>query len=413
MNCLAQNGIATTVEEQLAALDTLGGLDALGSPKTDNMYHAGWAWAGSTPFHHTKLVASHFGGTRNPMAISWPRRIAPDGAMRGQFHHVNDIAPTIYEILGITAPDVVDGHRQKPLDGTSLAYTFDHGDAPGRKPLQYFENAASRGIYSDGWYACAFGPFVPWDTAGTTARMAAWNADTEPWELYYLPEDFSQARDLAAEQPAKLAELKDLFREVSRDNLVWPIGAGLWLRTHPEDRIASPYTRWRFDPSCTRMPEFTAPGLGRQDSRVRISLTMADNASGVLYALGGFSGGLTLFLDGGYLVYEYNMLIVDRYQARSAAPIPAGEHTITVSTTFDSATPMGPAAVTLAVDGTEVAAVAVARTVPTAFTASETFGVGVDLGSPVSPDYFDRRPFRFDGTIEYVDVEVFPPGQSC
>jgi arylsulfatase A-like enzyme len=409
---LAQNGIPTTVDDQLVALETLGGLAALGSPKTDNMYHAGWAWAGNTPFHHTKLVASHFGGTRNPMAICWPRRITPDGAVRGQFHHVNDITPTIYEILGITAPEVADGHEQKPLDGTSLAYTFDNADEPGRKSVQYFENAASRGIYRDGWYACAFGPFIPWDTAGTAKRMAAWNAETEPWELYYLPEDFSQANDLAAQQPDKLAELKDLFKEVSRDNLVWPVGAGLWLRTHPEDRISSPYTRWRFDTSCTRMPEFTAPGLGRQDSRVDIALAMADNASGVLYALGGFSGGLTLFLDAGFLVYEYNMLIVDRYQARSAAPIPGGSHVITVTTVFDSPAPMSPAMVTLAVDGVEVAKVAVARTVPAAFTASETLGVGVDLGSPVSPDYFDRRPFRFTGSIEYVDVEVFPPGKS-
>ena len=346
------------------------------------------------------------------MAISWPRRITPDAAVRGQFHHVNDIAPTIYEILGITAPEVVDGHEQKPLDGTSLAYTFDHADEPGRKSVQYFENSASRGIYQDGWYACAFGPFVPWDTASTAQRMAAWNAETEPWELYYLPEDFSQANDLAAAQPEKLAELKDLFKEVSRDNLVWPVGAGLWLRAHPEDRISSPYTRWRFDTACTRMPEFTAPGLGRQDSRVEIALTMPDNASGVLYALGGFSGGLTLFMDAGYLVYEYNMLIIDRYQARSAAPIPGGSHVITVTTAFDSPAPAGPAMVTLAVDGAEVGKVAVARTVPAAFTASETFGVGVDLGSPVSPDYFDRRPFRFTGSIDYVDVEVFPPGTS-
>jgi len=408
---LAQNGIPTTVEDQLAVLDTLGGLDALGSPKTENMYHAGWAWAGSTPFHHTKLVASHFGGTRNPMAISCPR-ITPDAVMRGQFHHVNDIVPTIYDLLGITAPEVVDGHEQKPLDGISLAYTFDHANEAGRKSVQYFENAASRGIYADGWYACAFGPFVPWDTASTAARMAAWNAETEPWELYYLPDDFSQANDLAADNPEKLAELKELFKEVSRDNLVWPIGAGLWLRTHPEDRIASPYTRWRFDTSCIRMPEFTAPGLGRQDSRVEVAATMPDNSCGVLYALGGFSGGLTLFMDEGHLVYEYNMMIVDRYQARSAAPIPAGPHVITVTTKFDSPAPMGPATVTLTVDGTDVASVAVARSVPAAFTASETFGVGVDLGSPVSPDYFDRRPFRFAGTIDYVDVEVFPPGTS-
>lgn len=409
---LAQNNIPVTVDEQLAALERLGGLAALGTPKTDNMYHAGWAWAGSTPFHHTKLVASHFGGTRNPMAVSWPRRITPDGAMRNQFHHVNDIVPTIYEILGIPHPDVVDGHQQKPMDGTSLVYTFDNPDEATHKDVQYFENSASRGIYSDGWFACAFGPFVPWDTPGTAQRLAAWDASTEPWELYHLDEDFSQANDLAAVHPDKLEDMKALFKEVSKDNLVWPIGAGLWLRIHPEDRVASPYTKWRFDGSCTRMPEFTAPGLGRQDSHVTVALTVPELASGVLYALGGFSGGLTLFMDAGFLVYEYNMLIIDRFQARSAAPIGSGEHVITVDTTFASPQPMAPATVALGVDGDEVATVVVARTVPAAFTASETFGVGVDLGSPVSPDYFDRRPFPFTGAIASVDVEVFPPGSG-
>ncbi|WP_205850437.1 arylsulfatase [Mycolicibacterium sp. CR10] len=409
---LAQNNIPVTVDEQLAALEQLGGLAALGTPKTDNMYHAGWAWAGSTPFHHTKLVASHFGGTRNPMAVSWPRRITPDAAMRNQFHHVNDIVPTIYEILGIPHPEVVDGHQQKPMDGTSLVYTFDNPDEATHKDVQYFENSASRGIYSDGWFACAFGPFVPWDTPGTAQRLAAWDANTEPWELYHLDEDFSQANDLAAVHPDKLEDMKALFKEVSKDNLVWPIGAGLWLRIHPEDRVASPYTKWRFDGSCTRMPEFTAPGLGRQDSHVTVALTVPESASGVLYALGGFSGGLTLFVDAGFLVYEYNMLIIDRFQARSAAPIGSGEHVITVDTTFASPQPMAPATVALGVDGVEVATVVVARTVPAAFTASETFGVGVDLGSPVSPDYFDRRPFPFTGAIASVDVEVFPPGSG-
>jgi arylsulfatase len=160
------------------------------------------------------------------------------------------------------------------------------------------------------------------------------------------------------------------------------------------------------------MPEFTAPGLGRQNSNVEIALTAPEAASGVLYALGGFSGGLTLFMDAGFLVYEYNMMVIDRFQARSAAPIPPGEHVITVDTKFESQQVMAPAMVTLGVDGIEVGKVAVARTVPVAFTASETFGVGVDLGSPVSPDYFDRRPFRFDGTIDSVAVEVFAAGSN-
>jgi arylsulfatase len=154
------------------------------------------------------------------------------------------------------------------------------------------------------------------------------------------------------------------------------------------------------------MPEFTAPGLGRQNSHVEIRLTVPENASGVLYALGGFSGGLTLFMDKGELVYEYNMMIIERYQARSGTKIAPGERTIVVDTVFDSAKQFAPATVTLSVDGAEVGKVVVARTVPAAFTASETFGVGVDLGSPVSPDYFDRRPFRFEGEIESVEVSV-------
>ncbi|MFM8401096.1 MAG: sulfatase-like hydrolase/transferase, partial [Pirellula sp.] len=137
---LAQNNIPNTIEDQLGALEKLGGIPALGSRETDNMYHAGWAWAGSTPFRSTKLVAAHFGGTRNPMVVSWPKGIKPDKALRNQFHHVNDIAPTLYEVLGIRAPVKVDGFDQDPIDGVSLAYTFEDAQAQGRKSTQYFEN---------------------------------------------------------------------------------------------------------------------------------------------------------------------------------------------------------------------------------------------------------------------------------
>ena len=172
----------------------LGGLDALGGPKIDNMYHAGWAWAGDTPFQHTKLVASHFGGTRNPMAISWPKRIKADKTPRPQFHHVNDIAPTIYEVLGIKPPKVVDGFKQDPIDGVSMVYTFADAEAPRRKTHQYFENNGSRGIYHDGWYACAFGPLVPWDTAGSAAKLKDWDANKDVWELYDLREGLLAGR---------------------------------------------------------------------------------------------------------------------------------------------------------------------------------------------------------------------------
>ena len=131
----------------------IGGLDAIGTHKTDNMYHAGWAWAGNTPLKSTKLVAAHFGGTRSPMAISWPAKIKPDSAPRAQFHHVNDIAPTLYELIGIKPPKVVNGYKQDQIDGISMAYTLGDAKAPTRKKVQYFENSGSRGIYKDGWFA--------------------------------------------------------------------------------------------------------------------------------------------------------------------------------------------------------------------------------------------------------------------
>jgi arylsulfatase len=399
---LAQNQIPNTVEQQRAVLETLGGLDALGGPKVDNMYHAGWAWAGSTPFHHTKLVASHFGGTRNPLAISWPARIKPDQTPRSQFHHVNDIAPTLYEVLGITPPKVVDGFPQDPIDGVSLAYTFADAKAPGRKPIQYFDNNGSRGIYRDGWYACTFGPLTPWLTV--SPGLATWDSSKDVWELYDLGTDFSQANDLAAKDPKRLEEMQALFLQEANANQVFPIGAGIWSRIHPEDRVKTPYTRWQFDATTTRMPEFTAPGLGRESNHVTVEADLGANASGVLYALGGASGGLALYLDQGELVYEYNMMIIERYTARSTSKLAPGKHRIEVDTTI--AKPGAPAEVVLTVDGTEVARTTVKRTVPAAFTASETFDVGVDLGSPVSLAYFERRPFRFDGTIGAVDVAL-------
>ena len=196
--------------------------------------------------------------------------------------------------------------------------------------------------------------------------------------------------------------MKALFLDEAKANQVFPIGAGIWLRLHPEDRIKTPYTRWQFDATTTRMPEFTAPGLGRESNHVSIDAELGPNASGVLYALGGASGGLTLYLDHGVLVYEYNMMIIERYSARSQEKLPAGKHRIEVDTTI--AKPGAPAQVVLSVDGQEVARTTVKRTVPAAFTASETFDVGTDLGSPVSLDYFERRPFAFDGVIDSVKV---------
>lgn len=424
---LAQNQISNTVDEQLQVLsDQFGttedpaGLSALGTAQTDNMYNAAWAWAGDAPFRYTKLIASHFGGTRNPLVISWPDGITPDSTPRSQFHHVNDIAPTIYDILGITPPETVYGFIQEPLDGTSMTYTFDDPTAPGQKQIQYFENNGSRGLYFDGWYACTFGPLTPWTTS-SGPELEDWDSRDDVWELYDLTTDFMQQNDLAAEQPEILEMMKQLFLQEAEDNLVFPIGGGLWTRIHPEDRIETPYTSWTFDTSTTRMPEFTAPGLGRESNTVTIDVTLNGDDSGVLYALGGASGGLTFFMQDGKLKYEYNMMLLDRYTAESDAIAP-GTHEIQVQTTIklsESADPEDPespdledlvADVAILVDGIEVDNTTVKRIVPAAFTASETFDVGMDLGSPVSLDYADDVPFPFTGTIDTVKVDLADSG---
>ena len=401
---LAQNQIPNTIGQQIKALDELGGLKALGSSQTDNMYHAGWAWAGDTPFRYTKLIASHFGGTRNPLVVSWPKKIKPDKAPRSQFYHVNDIPPTVYDILGIKPPKIVNGFAQDPIDGVSMAASFTNPNAPENKHIQYFDNNGSDGIYQDGWYACTFGPLIPWLNA--QPGLADWDSSKDVWELYDLTNDFSQMHDLAKKRPDKLAEMKKLFLAQAKDNKVFPIGAGIWLRIHPEDRIKTPYTSWAFDDTTTRMPEFTAPAVGNTSNTVTINLECGADASGVLYALGGAGGGLTCYMDKGQLVFEYNLMIIDRSIAKSSDKIAPGKHTVVVDTTLKAPKPGAPANIVLSVDGKEIARTTIKMTVPAAFTASETFDVGVDLGSPVSRDYFDRRPFKFSGKIEKVRVEL-------
>ncbi len=401
---LAQNQIPTTIEQQITALDKLGGLDALGSAKTDNMYHAGWAWAGSTAFKSTKLVAAHFGGTRNPMVISWPKRIKPSAIPRAHFLHVNDVVPTIYDILDIQAPQVVNGYVQDPIDGLSFVYTFDDAKAVSQKHTQFFDNNGSRGVYHDGWFASTFGPLKPWISA--QKGLAEWASNKDVWQLYDLRNDFSQAHDVAVQYPEKLAEMQQLFLQEVKDKKDFPIGSGIWLRIHPEDISKTGYTRWKFNQNTRRMPEFTAPGLGRQSNTVHIELETDLNASGVLYATGGSSGGLTLYMDQGKLVYEYNMMIIEQYSATSQNALSVGKHKIDVITVIEGNKSGAGGTVSLVVDGQEVGKATLKRSVPMLFTASETFDVGIDLGSPVSLNYESRRPFAFEGKIKSVIVEM-------
>jgi arylsulfatase A-like enzyme len=405
---LAQNGIPTTVQQHIDAMNALGGLDVLGSPKADNMYHAGWAWAGSTPYKATKLVASHFGGTRNPMSVRWPAKIKPDAAPRDQFHHVNDIVPTIYEILKITPPAFVNGIPQDSFDGTSMVYTFADAKAKGRKLTQYFEIMGSRAIYHDGWMASAFGPRTPW-VPGTPPGIREWTPDKDKWELYNLEQDWSQANDLADKMPAKLEDLKQMFLVEATKNKVLPIGGGLWIvALHPEMRISPPYKEWTFAGTMTRMPEFTAPKLGNTPNVVTIDAEVPADANGVLYALGAFSGGLTTYVKDGTLCYEYNLFEIQRTRIASPQKLPTGKVRIEIETVYSVRKPGGPLDVALKVNGAVVAKGHVPISAPLLFTANDCLDVGIDLGSPVSLEYFDRAPFAFNGKINEVKVKYLP-----
>ena len=400
---LSQNGIPTTVDMHIRALEEMGGLDVLGSPKVDNQYHAAWAWAGSTPYRGMKLLASHLGGTRNPMAVRWPAKIQPDSRPRTQFHHCNDIVPTIYDVIGITPPRVVNGVPQDPIDGVSLAYTFDQPDAPGRLLTQYFEIMGSRSIYHDGWMASAFGPRAPW-IPGAPPGITTWTPDQDQWELYHLDEDWSQANDLAADMPDKLAQMKETFAIEAAKNSVYPVGGGLFVLLNPQLRISTPYREWNFTSDIIRMPEFVAPALGNRANIVTIDADIPSDANGVLYALGGAGGGLTCYVEDGVLCYEYNCFIVMRTKIRADRHLPVGPAKIQIETVYAQARPGGPLNITMTVDGKEFASGTVPVSAPLLFSANDCLDIGVCHGGPVSLDYYDKAPFPFNGDIHNVNV---------
>lgn len=408
---LAQNSIPTTTKQHIEALNSIGGLDVLGSPKTDNMYHAGWAWAGNTPFKSTKLVASHFGGTRNPMAIRWPAKIKADAALRSQFLHVNDVVPTIYDLLDIKAPNVVNGHTQDPIDGTSFAATFADAGAAVDKKTQYFEIMGSCGIYHDGWFAGTFGPRIPWSPGVPEGvfdknKNFIWQPQDATWELYNIEDDWSQANDLASANPEKLQEMKDIFLvEIARNNGL-PVGGGLFVPVvRPDLRLAPPYREWTFASGVSRMPEVLAPGLGNKENIVEVDVELGENANGVLYSLGGFSGGLALYVVDGVLSYEYNLFEIARTHIKATEKLPAGKVKIEVSTKYAEKKPAGPLDVQMKVNGKEFATGRVPTSAPLLFTANDCLDIGSDLGSPVSIEYYDNAPFALDGTVHQMHVK--------
>lgn len=404
---MTQNSFSSTTVDHLRVLDEIGGLDALGGHRTDNMYNAGWAWMGSTPYPGVKLLASTLGGTRTPMAVSWPGKVPHDTTPRAQFGHVNDIVPTIYDLLDITPPKMVNGTPQEPLDGVSLAPALTNAAAPEMHRKQYFEVMGSRALYKDGWWASAFGPRVPW-TPGFDPAIFQWTPDKDQWQIFDLEADFSQSNDLAAAEPERLATMIADFDATLGENKGWPVGGGLWSTVfHPEFSPRNPATEFTLTRDVIELPEFNAPKLGSASTLVEMEVDLQPGSKGVLYALGAYSGGLALWVEDGRLKFELNAFQIERTRIETTGALPTGPVTIAVES-LRLAGPAMPMDIAIRIDGEEVAKGRAPRTPSLFFTTNDTFDIGQDSFSPVAEDYFDLAPFRFDGDIGRVDIRYIP-----
>ena len=390
------NGFPTPLEDNLKHLDAIGGPD--GEPH----YPVGWAWSGNAPFQWVKQVASHLGGTRNPMVVSWPARIKDKGGIRTQFTHLIDVVPTILEASHLPAPKSVDGVAQKPMDGASFLATFDNAKAKSAHTRQYFEVFSNRAIYDNGWMASAQHTF-PW-----RQDYAPGNWDKDKWELYNLDQDFSQANDLAAKNPKKLAEMQAIFDQEAKKNHVYPLddrGTGRIYIPKPSAGGSDPKrTHFTYYAGATRLAETAAPNTKNKSYTITADIVMPEKGGeGVIVAEGGSSAGFALYVQGGKLVHHFNWFDESRYVITSSEPVPVGKSTVRFEFTYDGGGLGKGGKGALLINGKNVGEGRIEKTVPGRF-GIDTFGVGMDTGSPVSNTY--RPPFAFTGKVEKVDIEL-------
>jgi arylsulfatase A-like enzyme len=398
----AGNGVTESLPFLLSMIDELGG------PLTYNHYPVGWAHAMDTPMQWTKQIASHLGGTRNGMVISWPARIKDKGGLRSQFCHVIDIVPTIYDAAKVTPPDMLDGVKQKPIDGVSLVYTFDNGTVPSQHTTQYFEMLGNRAIYKDGWMASTTPLRLPWVTLGAEP-----NPDDFKWELYNINEDFSQSNNLAAKSPDKLKELQDAFDIEAKKYNVYPLDSSFASRVDPAIRPS--LTRGRnefiYYPGMIRIPEGSAPDFKYKSWTIAAEIAIPQGgATGVLATIGGRFGGWALLVMDGKPVFAYALSNQPDHKFRVASDqrLPAGNHILRVKFEYEGGGIGKGANATLLVDEKQVAQGRIPQTLPCRFSLDETFDVGQDTGTPVLEEYADKMPFTFTGTLKQFVVVLEP-----
>jgi arylsulfatase len=404
------NGIEVPVKDQLLWYEFWG------SERTFPHYAARWAWAFNTPFKWVKQVASHFGGTAQGMAISWPARIKDAGGTRRQFHHVIDVVPTILEATGIPAPDTINGIKQQPIEGTSMVYTFDKANAnvPTKHTTQYFEMLGNRAIYHDGWVACTTPVTTPWELSTKPAPdvITGYN-----WELYNVMEDPTQNNDLAAKMPDKLKQMQDVFYVEAEKYHVLPLDNTTLSRWNaPKPSLTAGRTEFTYSGTLTSVPGSTAPHILNRAYTITAHITIPeDGAEGMIVTQGGRFGGYGLFLSKGELglnrgrvVFLYNLLDLKR-TIWEGPKLDAGKHTIV----FDykpSEPGLGKGGTgALSVDGKEVDTKTMEHSTPITFAEDETFDVGSDTRTGVAMiEYRYEPPFTFTGTINRLTFQLGP-----
>jgi arylsulfatase len=391
-----------------AALETpeflMSKLDKLGGPESYNHYAVGWAHALNTPYQWTKQVASHWGGTRNGTIVHWPKGIKGKGEVRSQFHHVIDVAPTILELAGLPEPLYVNGVQQHPIEGVSMAYSLNDAAAAERHETQYFEMFGNRGIYHKGWTAVTKHK-TPWLLLGQ--KVPAFDDDN--WELYDTNKDWSQANNLAKQMPEKLHELQRLWLiEATRHNVLPLDDRG--AERFNSDLAGRPVlikgnTQLLFG-SMGRLSENTVLNIKNKSHSVTAEIVVpAKGAEGVIVCQGGNIGGWSLYAKGGKLKYCYNLLGMQQFFAESASTLPAGEHQVRMEFAYAGGGMGKGGTVTLYVDGKKVGEGKVGATAPIIFSGDDGCDVGVDNGSPVSPDYGSRGN-EFNGRVKGVQLAI-------
>ena len=378
-------------------------IDDLGGPDFYNNYAAGWSWATSAPFQWMKQVASHFGGTRDGLVVSWPEHTAQPRIIRAQFAHVNDIAPTLYAAAHVTFPEVVDGVQQIPLEGKSLLSTFTDPNATTGHNEQYFEIFGNRAIYRDGWVACVR-RYVPWEIIQNPAKVFVRNFDQDRWELYHVAEDFSEAHDLATQNPEKLKELQAEFDREARRNDVYPL-VPIPILGAPSPRAGRSHFVYAAD--VDRVPVDVAPDLDGRAHRLTAEVEApATGGDGVIVAEGGRFGGFSLYVKDGRLIYEANILGKTRQQIVSASPLPPGHDTIQFEFAPDAAAKqrLRGGEGRLRINGQLVGEAHLEQFGGFTHAIHETLDVGRDTGSPVSGAYV--APNAYEGRVVQVVIDL-------